>query len=131
MKRRPRTPTFALLAEKGRLAVVNPENGRRFVISLRDWERWLWAVRVIPHEPPARPPDAYETAHRLISQDALEIWLGHLQLDPKPQRGLNVALRDFIAKPEKAHWRWRRREVAAQRLPASVLDAVRAAASGS
>lgn len=125
MKPRLRKPTFEMLLAKRRLAVVNPENGHRFVISLRDWERCLWAVRVIPHEPPARPPDAYETAHRLISQDALEIWLEHLLLDPKPQRGLDAALRDFISKAEKAHWRWRRREVAAERLPASVLGAVR------
>lgn len=125
MKPRLRKPTFEMLLAKRRLAVVNPENGHRFVISLRDWERCLWAVRVIPHEPPARPPDAYETAHRLINQDALEIWLDHLLLDPKPQRGLDAALRDFISKAEKAHWRWRRREVAAERLPASVLGAVR------
>ncbi len=125
MKPRLRKPTFEMLLAKRRLAVVNPESGHRFVISLRDWERCLWAVRVIPHEPPARPPDAYETAHRLISQDALEIWLEHLVLDPKPQRGLDAGLRDFIAKAEKAHWRWRRREVASERLPASVLCAVR------
>ena len=32
-------PTFALLWEKRSLAVCNPENGARFTISLRNWQR--------------------------------------------------------------------------------------------
>ena len=111
-----RRPTFELLREKRRLAVVNPENGLRFTISLRDWERCVWAVRVVRHEPAKRRPDPFETAHRMLSLDAIEEWLGRLVLDSRPQRGLGLKLRDWISREENAHWRWRRREVSEGRL---------------
>lgn len=108
-----------MLVERRRLAVINPENNLRFVISLRDWERCLWAVRVVRHEPSGRPPDSFETAHRLLSRDRIEEWLGSLVLDPKPQRGLAVELRDWISAEERAHQCWLKREVSLGRLPSS------------
>jgi hypothetical protein len=73
-------PTFALLCEKRRLRVRNPENGARFTISLRDWQSMLWAVRVSP-EPTWRQPDnAYTTAHRILPRHRIEDWLAELQL---------------------------------------------------
>ena len=123
MKRPVPKPTFDLLVEKRRLAVVNPETGLRFVISLRDWELCLWAVRVVRHEPSKRSPDAYETAHRLISRENIEAWLDRLVLDSEPQRALTVDLRDYISREEAEHRRWREREVAAGRLPPTVSHA--------
>ena len=41
-------PTFELLSERRELPVINPATGRRFIISLRDWQGALWAVRVLP-----------------------------------------------------------------------------------
>ncbi len=65
MKRAPRKPTFEMLAKKRRLAVVVPETGFRFVISLRDWEQCLWAVRVVPHKPGrAKPSTSMESAQQ-------------------------------------------------------------------
>lgn len=110
-------PTFEMLLEKRRLAVINPENKLRFVISLRDWERCLWAVRVVRHEPSGRPPDSFETAHRLLSRDRIEEWLAWLVLDPKPQRGLALKLRDWISPEERSHERRLKREVSLGRLP--------------
>ena len=51
----PSSPTFSLLREKRRLAVINPENGARSTISLREWQQMLWAIRVHP-EPQWRQP---------------------------------------------------------------------------
>jgi len=122
MKRRVRKPTFEVLLAKRRLAVVNPENGERFVVSLRDWERCLWAVRVIPHERSRCPSNPYDTAHRLIGKEAIEVWLDGLELDSRPQRGLTGPLRDFISKEERAHRRWLQSQIASGRLPSHVKE---------
>ena len=75
-----RTPTFALLRGKRRLAVRNPAHGARFTSSLRDWQSMLWAVRVHP-EPKWRQRDnAYTTAHRIMPRVRIEDWLAELRL---------------------------------------------------
>lgn len=74
-------PTFAMLREKRRLAVLNHENGLRFTISLRDWEEVIWSVRVHPakwrriyaHNP-------YCRAHCTMPRIEIEDWLARLQL---------------------------------------------------
>ena len=73
-------PTFALLREKRRLRVRNPENGVRFTISLRDWQAMLWAVRVQPEPTWWQPGNAYTTAHRILPRTRIEDWLAELQL---------------------------------------------------
>ena len=118
MKGAPRKPTFELLKERRRLAVINPENALRFVISLRDWELCLWAVRVVRHEP-NKLPDPFETAHRLLSREAIEIWLDRLVLDTRPQRTLKTPLRDYISEEEREHLSWLERQVSAGSLPKS------------
>ena len=75
-----RTPTFALLREKRRLAVRNPENGARFTISLRDWQSMLWAVRVHPERKWRQRDNAYTTAHRIMPRPRIEDWLAELRL---------------------------------------------------
>ncbi len=75
-----RTPTFALLREKRRLAVCNPENGVRFTISLRDWQSMLWAVRVHPEPKWRQRGNAYTTAHRIMPRPRIEDWLAELRL---------------------------------------------------
>ena len=74
------TPTFALLREKRRLRVRNPENGARFTISLRDWQQMLWAVRVHPEPQWRQSGNAYTTAHRILPRTRIEDWLAELQL---------------------------------------------------
>ena len=78
--RRGERPTFALLREKRRLRVRNPENGARFTISLRDWQAMLWAVRVHPEPQWRQPGNAYTTAHRILPRPRIEDWLAELQL---------------------------------------------------
>ena len=73
-------PTFALLREKRRLRVRNPENGARFTISLRDWQAMLWAVRVHPEPPLRQRGNPYTTAHRILPRTRIEDWLAELQL---------------------------------------------------
>ena len=73
-------PTFALLCEKRRLAVCNPENGARFTISLRNWQSLLWAVRVIPAPKWRQPGSAYTTAHRIMERVRIEDWLAELRM---------------------------------------------------
>lgn len=79
---RPKTnaPTFALLREKRRLAVCNPENGARFTISLRDWQDLLWAVKVEPELRWRQPSNPFTSAHRIMPRQRIEEWLGELQL---------------------------------------------------
>ena len=73
-------PTFALLREKRRLAVRNPENGARFTISLRGWQEMLWAVRVHPEPEWRQRGNAYTTAHRIMLRISIEDWLAELRL---------------------------------------------------
>ena len=73
-------PTFALLREKRRLRVRNPENGARFTISLRDWQAMLWAVRVHPEPRWRQPGNAYTTEHRIMARGRIEDWLAELRL---------------------------------------------------
>ena len=74
------TPTFALLREKRRLRVSNPENGARFTISLRDWEEIIWAVRVHPDPEWRHHVTPHTTAHRMMSRIAIENWLEGLRM---------------------------------------------------
>ena len=78
--RRGERPTFALLREKRRLRVRNPENGARFTISLRDWQAMLWAVRVHPEPQWRQAGNAYTTAHRIMARGRIEDWLAQLRL---------------------------------------------------
>lgn len=81
MKRTAKTaPTFALLCEKRRLRVCNPENGVQFTISLKDWREMLWAVRVLPDPQTPQPGNAYTTAHRILPRARIEDWLAELQI---------------------------------------------------
>ena len=84
MNRSPRSktnaPTFALLREKRRLRVSNPENGARFTISLRDWQDLLWAVKVEPELRWRQPSNPYTTAHRIMARRRIEEWLAELRL---------------------------------------------------
>lgn len=73
-------PTVALLRERRRLRVRNPENGARFTISLRDWQELLWAVKVEPELRWRHPSNPYTTAHRIMSRRRIEEWLGELRL---------------------------------------------------
>ncbi len=78
-----RRPTFELLRERRELAVINPDNGVRFDISLRDWQGCIWAIRVHPHKP--RPIDLenpFVTAHRIMQREDIEAWLGRLRCRP-------------------------------------------------
>lgn len=72
-------PTFELLREKRELAVVNPANGVRFKISLRDWQGALWAVRVHP-QGKREPWNPFTRAHRLMARERIEDWLENLRL---------------------------------------------------
>ena len=74
-------PTFELLSERRELPVINPATGRRFIISLRDWQGALWAVRVLPAA--ARPADKinpFVQKHRLLARPVIEEWLQRLRL---------------------------------------------------
>jgi hypothetical protein len=76
-----RHPTFEQLREHRELPVINPATGRRFVISLRDWQGALGAVRVIPAV--ARPADKinpFVQKHRLLARPVIEEWLDRLRL---------------------------------------------------
>ena len=76
-----RHPTFEQLREHRELPVINPATGRRFVISLRDWQGALWAVQVLPAAP--RPADKFNPfvqKHRLLGRLVIEEWLDKLLL---------------------------------------------------
>jgi hypothetical protein len=76
-----RKPTFELLRERRELRVINLENGVRFTISLRDWERCLWFVRVIPKRRRASDAaNAYVRNHCMMFRSAIEEWLKWLRL---------------------------------------------------
>lgn len=73
-------PTFALLREKRRLRVKNPENGACFTISMRDWKDMLWAVRVRPEPRRRTHENAYTTDHRILPRHRIDDWLAELRL---------------------------------------------------
>lgn len=76
-----RKPTFELLSERWELPVINPATGRRFFISLRDWQGALWAVRVFPVAPcPADKINPFVQKHRWLSRPVIEEWLDRLRL---------------------------------------------------
>jgi hypothetical protein len=76
-----RHPTFEQLREHRELPVLNPAMGRRFVISLRDWQGALWAVRVLPAAPlPVDKFNPFVQKHRLLSRPVIEEWLDRLRL---------------------------------------------------
>ena len=79
-----RTPTFEQLREHQELAVIYPDSGRRFRVSLRSWGECLWAIRVYPEQPqPSVASNPFVTAHRLMMRPAIEEWLERLHLMPK------------------------------------------------
>ena len=74
-------PTFQQLREQRELPVINPATGSRFVISLRDWQGALWAVRVFPAAPrPADKLNPFVQKHRLLSRPVIKEWLDRLRL---------------------------------------------------
>ena len=76
-----RKPTFEMLRERRELPVVNPDNGVRFTISLKDWQGVLWWIKVIPNQ--RRPSDAtnpYVQEHILMARLRIEGWLERLRL---------------------------------------------------
>ena len=83
-----RRPTFELLRKKRELAVVNPANGLRFTISLRDWQGALWAVRVRAHGC-GEPWNPFTRAHRLMARERIEDWLVSLRLS-RARRGRSL-----------------------------------------
>lgn len=89
-----RSPTFELLREKRELAVVNPANGVRFKISLRDWQGALWAVRVHP-QGRREPWNPFTTAHRLMPRERIESWLGGLRLSRSARRRTPSSTNDW------------------------------------
>jgi len=84
-------PTFELLRVKRELAVVNPANGVRFRVSLRDWQGVLWAVRVQPHDH-REPWNPFTTSHRLMPQERIQGWLETLQFVQPVRCSRRVAL---------------------------------------
>lgn len=74
-------PTLGLLRQKRELAVVNPANGLRFTVSLREWQGVLWAIRVRRRDGRRESWNPFTTAHRLISQGVPELWLESLRFD--------------------------------------------------
>jgi len=71
-----KSPTFEQLRVKRKLHVVNPDNGKRFTVSLRDWRECLWGIRVIPdvREPSdkfngfvKKPPNNGSFGHRRMA----------------------------------------------------------------
>ena len=92
-----RCPTFEQLCEHRELAVVYPETGLRFRVSLRDWEGCLWAVRIYPDQMrPHDRDDPFVTAHRLLSRDTIEDWLGRLRLDRRRRQTGSTTLRSRV-----------------------------------
>jgi hypothetical protein len=76
-----RHPTFEQLREHRELPVINPVTGRCFVVSLRDWQGALWAVRVFPAAPrPADKINPFVQKHRLLGRPVIEEWLDRLWL---------------------------------------------------
>ena len=88
---KPRRPTFELLREKRELAVVNPANGVRFKITLRDWQGALWAVRVHPHGK-REPWNPFTRAHRIMARERIEDWLASLRFTESRRRRSPVAV---------------------------------------
>ena len=87
-----RAPTFELLRERRELPVVYPVTGKRFTISLRDWQGALWAVRVVPAEPtPADADNPFVQRHRILARSCIEEWLEGLRLEPRvPNAAIKV-----------------------------------------
>ena len=81
-----RRPTVYELIGKRKLRVMNPHNGVRFVLSLRDWEGVLFSIRAYPCEMlDGQPPrinrhNPFETAHRIVSRSYIEDVLSRVVL---------------------------------------------------
>jgi len=82
---KPRRPTFELLRARRELAVVNPANGVRFTISLRDWQGMLWAIRVRAHGK-REPWNPFTRAHRIMAREGIEEWLESLRFTRSSRR---------------------------------------------
>jgi hypothetical protein len=85
-----KAPTFEQLRERRELPVINPATGKRFLISLREWQGALWAVRVVPALPePSDQFNPFVQQHRLLDRFAIEAWLERLRFTPsRSKRGL-------------------------------------------
>lgn len=76
-----RQPTFEMLRERRELHVIYPATGVRFMISLRDWQGALWAVKVIPDTPQrADTFNPFVQKHRLMARAGIDNWLERLRL---------------------------------------------------
>src|ERR1035437_6225937 len=76
-----RKPTFEILCERRELSVIYLETGKRFTITLRDWQGVLWAVRVHPSMPtPTDRNNPFVTKHRILNRSHIEDWLQRLRL---------------------------------------------------
>ena len=76
-------PTLEMLREHRELRVVYPATGRRFTVSLRDWQGALWAVKVVPETPGASDAfNPFVRQHRLLARSCIEDWLACLRLSP-------------------------------------------------
>ncbi len=70
-----------MLCQRRELSVIYPETGKRFTITLRDWQGVLWAVRVHPSTPtPADRSNPFVTKHRILNRTVIEEWLQRLCL---------------------------------------------------
>lgn len=75
-------PTFEMLRERREMCVRYPPSGLRFIISLRDWQGALWAVKVIPQN--LRREDRknpFVTNHRIMTRLNIVEWLERLSLN--------------------------------------------------
>jgi hypothetical protein len=78
-------PTFEQLREFRKLDVINPENGARFRVSLRDWRECLWAIRVYPQKSIFPDKDnPFVKAHCMMDRHDIEDWLSRLILQAPP-----------------------------------------------
>src|ERR1039457_5092571 len=76
-----RKPTFEMLCERRELSVIYPETGKRFTITLRDWQGMLWAVRGHPSMPTLTDRyNPFVTKHRILDRMVIEAWLQRLRL---------------------------------------------------
>ena len=70
-----------MLCERRELSVIYLETGKRFTITLRDWQGMLWAVRVHPSKPtPVDLSNPFVTKHRILNRTHIEDWLQRLRL---------------------------------------------------
>ena len=69
-------PTFKQLKEQRRLNVINPMNGRRFTVELKDWRGCVFFIGIIEN-------GKHITPHYTKSINDIEDYLSRLQLDER------------------------------------------------